>query len=85
MDHPDPTYNEAAGMPSTIIKFALQPVALIVILWYWMSDTDNPLAFAITIGALHIVLGVLEQVIPARPGWLIRGWERHATSRWSSC
>lgn len=75
MDHPDPTYNEAAGIPSSAVKYALQPSALILILWYWLSDTGNPLAFAISIGTLHIALGTLEHAIPARPGWLIRGWE----------
>jgi sterol desaturase/sphingolipid hydroxylase (fatty acid hydroxylase superfamily) len=75
MDHPDPTYNNAVGIPARIIKVALQPLALILVLAYWMSDTTNPLAFAVTIGTLHIVLAALERVMPARPGWVIRGWQ----------
>lgn len=76
MDHPDPTYNAATSLPARVVAYALQPVALILILWYWMTDTSNPLAFFITIGSLQVMLGVLEHVMPARPGWLIRGWEQ---------
>ncbi len=76
MDHPDPTYNASTGVPATIVRYTLQPIALIGILGYWMTDTGNPLAFFITIGSLQVVLGVLEHVMPARPGWVIRGWEQ---------
>ncbi len=76
MAHPDSTYNEASGPGASIVKYTLQPVALLVIMGYWLLEPDNPLVFAITIGALHVVLGVLEHVVPARPGWLIRGWEK---------
>ena len=76
MNQPDPTYVEASGVPANVIKYALQPVSLVLILWYWINDPDNPLAFAITIGALHMVLWPLELSMPARPGWLIRGWEK---------
>ena len=71
MDHPDPTYNEATGPIPRMVKYALQPMAIVLILAYWMSDPGNPLVFAITIGSLHVVLGGLERVMPARPGWLI--------------
>ncbi|MGE0621978.1 MAG: sterol desaturase family protein [Pseudomonadales bacterium] len=75
MDHPDPTYNAATGLPATLVHYALQPVALILILAYWMTAA-NPLAFFITIGSLQVALGVLERLLPARPGWVIRGWEQ---------
>ena len=76
MDHPDPTYNAASSVTAKMVAYLLQPVALILILWYWMANTGEPLAFFITIGSLQVVLGVLEHVLPARPGWVIRGWEQ---------
>jgi hypothetical protein len=76
MDHPDPTFNDATGTLSRSVKYLLQPLALIVIIWFWMSDTSSTLAFAICLGTLHVVLGGLERVIPARPGWLIPAREQ---------
>ena len=74
MDQPDPTYNEASGWTARIVKYVLQPAALVAVLWYWSTDPSNPLAFAFTIVPLHIVLGTLEHWMPARPGWLYGGW-----------
>lgn len=73
MAPPDPTFNEARSLPARVVKYALQPTALVLILWYWASDPTNPLAFGIAIGSLHLVLGALERVMPARPAWTIRG------------
>jgi len=76
LDHPSSTFNDASGFLPSVVKYTLQPLALILILWFWMSDTGNPLAFAISLGTLHVVLGTLERFMPARPGWLIGGWEQ---------
>ena len=53
MAHPDSTYNEASGPGASIVKYTLQPVALLVIMGYWLLEPDNPLVFAITIGVDH--------------------------------
>lgn len=74
--HNPATYHEATGIPASIVKYALQPLALLLILWYWLGNPDNALAFVVCIGGLHIVLGVLEYLLPARPQWLITGWTK---------
>jgi len=76
MDHPDPTYNAARSLPAVLVRYGLQPVALAAVLWYWMGDPENPLAFTITIGSLQLLLLLLENVIPARPGWVIPAWQQ---------
>jgi sterol desaturase/sphingolipid hydroxylase (fatty acid hydroxylase superfamily) len=76
MDHPDPTYNEATGAGARIVHYGLQPLVLTLVLWYWLRHPADPLSFAVTIGSLQLALGVLEHVMPARPGWLVRGWEK---------
>ena len=73
MSHPDPTYREASSVPERVVYYALQPAAIILSLSFWWSNPDNPLSFAIILVTLHVVLGTLERVMPARPGWLISG------------
>jgi sterol desaturase/sphingolipid hydroxylase (fatty acid hydroxylase superfamily) len=76
MDRPDSTYNSASNTFSLAVKWLLQPAAIVLILGYWAGEPGNPFAFAVTIGSLHVVLGALEHLYPARPGWLIDGWEK---------
>lgn len=75
MDRPDPTYQPASGPAARIVKYALQPLAIVWVLGYWMLNRGDPSVFLITIGGLHLVLGVLERLMPARPGWLPHGRE----------
>ena len=71
--HPDPTYHVATTVPETAVKFALQPVAILLILWYWAQTPADPAVFTTVLVTLHIVLGILERFMPARPGWVISG------------
>ncbi len=76
MDHPDPTYRTATTPAQKVIRYALQPTAIVLTLWYWVTHPDDPLVFPIALVTLHIVLGVLERLMPARPGWIISGWQQ---------
>jgi sterol desaturase/sphingolipid hydroxylase (fatty acid hydroxylase superfamily) len=73
MDQPDPTYQAASTVPENVVRYALQPAAIVLILWYWMHNPDNAQVFPIVLVTLHIVLGVLERLMPARPGWISSG------------
>jgi sterol desaturase/sphingolipid hydroxylase (fatty acid hydroxylase superfamily) len=74
MSRSRPEFHEAAGLPSRVVKYALQPGALLVGVGYWSLDPANPLAYVIVIGTLQLVLTVLERVMPARPDWVVSGW-----------
>ncbi|TNF89643.1 MAG: fatty acid hydroxylase family protein [Gammaproteobacteria bacterium] len=71
MDHPDSTYRAAVTLPRKAVRYGLQPTAIVLILWYWAANPTDPMVFPLVLVSLHIVLGVLERMIPARPGWLV--------------
>ena len=62
-------FRPATGWFSTTVKFALQPLMLVAVLWYCLLHPGELSAFFVCIGLLHLVVGMLETVIPARPGW----------------
>ena len=73
MDHPDPTYRTAGTAPEKIVHYALQPAAIVLILWYWLQNPGSAEVFPIVLVSLHLVFGVLERLMPARPGWIVSG------------
>ena len=73
MDHPDPTYRAAGTTAEKLVHYALQPAAIALLLWYWVQNPDNALVFPVVLITLHVVLGTLERLMPARPGWIISG------------
>lgn len=72
----DDTYHEANTLVARAVKFGLQPLVLIAIIWFCLRDAGNPINFVVCIGALHLLLAVLETWIPARPGWRISGGQQ---------
>ena len=71
MDQPDPTYRHAATLPERAVFYGLQPTAIVLILWYWATFPEDPAVFTAVLVSLHVVLGVLERLMPARPGWIV--------------
>lgn len=76
MAHPDPTFRAATTLPARIIRFGLQPAAIVLILWYWTQHPEDPLVFPVVLVSLHLTLGALERIMPARPGWIVSGWQQ---------
>jgi len=56
-------------MLDKFIQYALHPVILISVLSAWLL-TDSPFIFFGTVIGLHVVLGTLEYIRPARPAWV---------------
>jgi sterol desaturase/sphingolipid hydroxylase (fatty acid hydroxylase superfamily) len=57
------------AMLDSFIQYALHPVILISVLSAWLL-IDSPFIFFGTIIGLHVVLGTLEYVRPARQAWV---------------
>lgn len=47
----------------------LQPLLLATVLVAWTVSPDNPLLYPMTLFGVHVLLGTLEYLIPARRGW----------------
>ena len=71
IDHPDPTYRPAVTLLQKTVRYALQPAVLVLTLWYWVTHPEDPLVFPMVLVTLHVALGVLERLMPARPGWIL--------------
>ena len=56
-------------MLDKFIQYALHPVILISVLSAWLL-IDSPFVFLGAIVGLHVVLGTLEYMRPARPDWV---------------
>ena len=56
-------------MLDKFIQYALHPVILISVLSAWLF-IDSPFVFLGAIVGLHVVLGTLEYVRPARQAWV---------------
>ena len=53
-----------------VIYYGLQPMIIVGVLAYWLTDPGSPLIFPVVIVGVQLLLGVLEYVIPARPDWV---------------
>ncbi|MEM9621988.1 MAG: sterol desaturase family protein [Pseudomonadota bacterium] len=73
---PDNHYVAADQPLALAVKYALQPLLVIAALGVWLLDPAYPATFVLVIVGVQVILGSFEHLIPARPGWLIRGWEK---------
>ena len=58
-----------ASAPARVVFWALQPALLLGVLAAWLADPANPALLGLTFLGVHVVLGALEYLIPARPNW----------------
>jgi len=61
----------ATSLPQKAVRYGLQPTVIVLFFWYWGTHPQDPMVFPIVLGSLHILLGVLERLMPARPGWIL--------------
>ncbi len=54
----------------SLVYWGLQPILLVGVLLAWSLDPENAGLYLPILIAVHLVLGVLEYQIPARPDWL---------------
>ncbi len=63
-------------MIKTVLKYTLQPLLVIGVLWYWAAHIDDPTVYPLLLVAVHLVLGSLEHLYPARTHWIQRWREK---------
>ena len=63
------TLGATASLPERWIFWVLQPLLITTVLIAWTMSPANPLLYPITLLGVHFLLGTLEYLIPARPGW----------------
>lgn len=54
----------------TALYYGLQPAIIVGVLLYWLYAPSSPLNYPLTILAVHLLLGTLEYLAPARRDWL---------------
>jgi len=59
---------DGQGLPN-LLFYGLQPLVLIAVMAFWLSDPTNAGAFVVAVIGVQLVLGVLEYWRPARSGW----------------
>ncbi len=70
--HPRIRVHELADHPTLaerVLFWTLQPTLLGAVLVAWIAAPDSPLLYPLTLLGVHLFLGTLEYVIPARPAW----------------
>lgn len=58
-----------ASALARVVFWSLQPLLLISVMVAWVVNPTNPELFGLTFLIVHLLLGVLEYKIPARPAW----------------
>jgi len=56
-----------ASALARVVFWSLQPLLLISVMVAWVVNPTNPELFGLTFLIVHLLLGVLEYKIPARP------------------
>ncbi len=52
------------------LEYLLQPAILVAVMALWFSNPEEPLIYPIVLATVHVLLGVIEHWMPARPDWL---------------